>query len=60
MISHVIAELGADKFFWASDFPHADGFPGIVGRVKKSIEPLSEEDQRKVLGENALRVYKIT
>ena len=60
VISHVISEIGADKFFWASDFPHADGFPGIVDRVKKSIEPLSEEDQQKVLGENALKVYKMT
>jgi predicted TIM-barrel fold metal-dependent hydrolase len=59
LIPHVIERVGADKFFWATDFPHADGFPGIVGRVKKALEPLSEEDQWKVLGENALQVYNI-
>ncbi len=59
LISHVIKEVGAHKFFWATDFPHADGFPGIVGRVKEAIESLSETDQRKILGENALEVYNL-
>lgn len=57
LIPHVIGEVGEDKFFWAADFPHADGFPGIVGRIKKAIEPLSEEAQAKILGKNAVQVY---
>ncbi len=56
-IAPIIEEIGADRFFWATDFPHADGFPGIVERIKKAIAPLSEEAQWKILGGNAIPVY---
>jgi predicted TIM-barrel fold metal-dependent hydrolase len=59
LIPYVIKEVGANKFFWASDFPHDDGFPGVVGRVKESISRLPEEDQNKVLGDNAIEVYNL-
>ncbi len=59
LISSIIEEVGANKFFWASDFPHDDGFPGVVGRVKESISRLPEEDQNKVLGDNAIEVYNL-
>ena len=57
LISHVVRQIGAEKFFWASDFPHSDGFPGIVDRIKSALGPLSEEEQRKILSENAIEVY---
>ena len=57
LMANIIEEVGADRFLWAADFPHADGFPGIVGRVKEAIEPLSEQDKLKILGENAAKLY---
>jgi predicted TIM-barrel fold metal-dependent hydrolase len=50
-------ELGwADNVMFASDYPHFDAvYPGAVKAVKE--RGLSEEVQRKVLGENALRFY---
>ena len=60
LIPHVIKQVGADKFFWASDFPHHDGYPGIVNMIKKAIKPLPEDDQQKVLGENAMTVYGLS
>lgn len=57
LIPYVIKEVGANKFFWASDFPHHDGFPGVVGRVRASIESLSQGDRDKILSENAVEVY---
>ncbi len=59
LISHVMREVGTDKFFWATDFPHSDGFPGIVERIKKSINSLPVKDQQKILGGNAEKVYNL-
>ncbi len=53
--------LGAGNLMWASDYPHFDcTFPGAVEELKQHMEGLSEEARRKVLGENAARLYKLT
>ena len=59
LIPHVINRWGADRFFWATDFPHHDGYPGVLNKVKALIAPLSEEDQRKVLSENGIKTYNL-
>ncbi len=52
------ALIGADKIMWASDFPHVDvTAPSVVQELKKSLEGLDEPTQRKILGENARKVY---
>jgi predicted TIM-barrel fold metal-dependent hydrolase len=52
--------LGADNFIWASDYPHFDcTFPGAVKELKEHMEGLSEEAKRKVLGENAEKLYAL-
>ncbi len=60
LIPHVIQKVGADKFFWATDFPHHDGFPGVVQALRELLSPLSQEDVSKVLGLNAVQVYNLT
>ena len=59
LMPNVINAIGSHKFFWATDFPHHDGYPGVVNRVRKLISPLSDNDQRKVLGENGIKVYDL-
>ena len=49
--------LGEDKLLWASDFPHIDAHYGPVRELRENINTLSEDAQRKILGENASRVY---
>ena len=51
--------LGADRFIWGADYPHSDGLYGAVDVLKNNISPLSEADQAKVLGENAIELYNI-
>ena len=51
--------VGADRFLWGSDWPHTEGHMEPVCKVKEQIAPLSEADQRKILGENALTLYRI-
>ncbi len=52
--------IGEDVLIWASDFPHFDGhFPGAVTEAVDGMETLPERVHRKVLGENAARLYGI-
>src|SRR5713226_5793980 len=48
---------GADKFFWASDFPHADHTGNYMEELEELADKLPEAARAKVLGENVLRVY---
>ena len=57
LTAKVIEHIGADYFLWASDYPHIDADFGVVKELKERIAPLPEEDQHKVLGENAIRFY---
>jgi predicted TIM-barrel fold metal-dependent hydrolase len=51
---------GAERIIWASDYPHPDAkFPGVTEELREAIAPLSEEQQRRVAGENALALYGI-
>ncbi len=59
LIPNIINKVGADKFFWASDFPHHDGFPGVVGAIRDLLGPLPAEDINKVMGQNAVDVYDL-
>lgn len=58
--AEMVTRLGADYFLWASDYPHIDASFGVVKELKKHLAPLSAEAKRKVLGENALRFYRLT
>ena len=60
MTAQVVEHLGADYFIWASDYPHIDASFGVVKEMKERLAPLSLADQRKVLGENAVRFYQLS
>ena len=52
--------LGDDRFVWASDYPHFDAtFPGATRELREVIAPLPADSQRRILGENARRLYGI-
>ena len=55
----VIERVGADRFMWASDYPHADGVPDPVTVVKETLKGLPAADRDKVLGGNAVELYKL-
>ncbi len=53
--------IGEDVLFWASDFPHFDGhFPGAVTEAVEGLASLPDRVTRKVLGENAARMFGVT
>lgn len=55
--AEIVRHMGAEYFVWASDYPHIDASMGVVREMRKRLAPLPLADQRKVLGENAVRFY---
>ena len=52
--------IGEDLLFWASDFPHFDGhFPGAVTEAVEGLAGTPDRVTRKVLGENAARMFGV-
>ena len=59
LTAQMVEHLGADYFIWASDYPHIDASMGVVRELRERLAPLPAEARRKVLGDNALRFYKL-
>jgi predicted TIM-barrel fold metal-dependent hydrolase len=56
-----IERLGYDKVMFETDFPHPTClYPDPMGTVSRTLETVSPENRRKVLGGNAARVYNIS
>ena len=52
--------FGADRFMWASDFPHADHTPEYIHDLDELASAFpSEADRRKFLGDNARALFGI-
>jgi uncharacterized protein len=52
--------FGADRFLWASDFPHADHTPEYLTDLEELAASFSDEDdRRRFLGDNARTLFDI-
>jgi uncharacterized protein len=52
--------IGIDNIMWESDFPHVASFyPRSWESVERVLKGIPVEDRRKLLYENAVRVYRI-
>ena len=58
-LAYIIDHVGADKFFWASDFPHPDHTDEYIHELKGLLGPCSVETRNKVLFENVKSVYNL-
>jgi predicted TIM-barrel fold metal-dependent hydrolase len=52
--------FGADRFMWASDFPHADHTPEYITDLDELASEFDEVARRQFLGDNARSLYRIT
>jgi len=59
LTAQMVEHLGADYFIWASDYPHIDASMGVVRELRERLAPLPAEARQKVLGDNALRFYRL-
>ena len=55
----VIPFVGEDRFFWASDFPHADHPPEYVPNLEQLVGMLPDSARPKLLGENVRDCYRL-
>jgi predicted TIM-barrel fold metal-dependent hydrolase len=56
----IMDHVGADRFMWATDYPHPD-HPGTwVDALTNFVAPLSADTRAKVLGANTERIYQLT
>jgi predicted TIM-barrel fold metal-dependent hydrolase len=60
-IPYVVDTVGADQILWASDYPHERERHQYLGDVPEfaAREDLSDETKRKVLHDNAERLYAV-
>lgn len=53
-------EIGIDNIMWEADFPHvASYYPKSWDSIERVLKGIPEHERRKLLYENALRVYQI-
>ncbi len=53
--------FGADRFMWASDFPHADHTPEYINDLDELAAAFTEAtDRRRFLGDNARELFHIS
>jgi predicted TIM-barrel fold metal-dependent hydrolase len=58
-IPHLAERFGADRFLWASDFPHADHTPEYLRDLEVLADGFSDVDRPAFLGGNARTLFDI-
>ena len=55
-----IGFTGADCLLWGSDYPHDEGtFPHSQAVIDRTFQGISDSDKRKIVHDNAARIYGI-
>ncbi|MDT5357987.1 MAG: uncharacterized protein QOJ56_6519, partial [Mycobacterium sp.] len=56
----LIERIGADNILWETDFPHPTSlYPSPVERSEEKLKDLSPDVIRKIMQDNAAKLYKI-
>jgi predicted TIM-barrel fold metal-dependent hydrolase len=56
--ARLVAEFGANRLAWGSNYPASNGtLKDLVARAKEGLSPLSQSDQHWILGGTALHLY---
>jgi predicted TIM-barrel fold metal-dependent hydrolase len=59
-VAAVVSCLGADNVCWSTDYPHPDHEWRGMAAEFESRSDLSDDAKRKILGENAARLYRLS
>jgi uncharacterized protein len=59
-LAGVIPFVGEERFFWASDFPHADHPPKYIPNLLELVNLLPVSARPKILGQNVLKCYGLS
>jgi hypothetical protein len=59
-IPAMMALVGEDRFFWASDYPHPDHPGNYLEELQAMVAPMPDSARRAILGENVARAYHLS
>ena len=59
-LAGVIPFVGEDRFFWASDFPHADHPPKYIPNLLELVNLIPASARPKILGQNVMKCYGLS
>ncbi|HEB88103.1 MAG TPA: amidohydrolase [Deltaproteobacteria bacterium] len=60
-VDFYVKEMGADNVMFQTDMPHPNClYPGVQTKVRETISGLDDETQRKILYENAEKLYGVS
>ncbi len=63
IVRETVDLFGADRCLWGSNFPIEKlwtRYAGLVGNVRAALADFAPSDRRKILGETAARLYRLT
>jgi len=53
--------IGVDNIMWESDFPHPTcSWPNSQDFIQRSLDGVPQDERRKILADNAVRVFNLT
>ncbi|MGH7897833.1 MAG: amidohydrolase family protein [Candidatus Binatia bacterium] len=55
----IIDYVGADRFLWATDYPHSDHGADYMEELHELAAKLAPEPRRRLVGENAAELYRV-
>jgi predicted TIM-barrel fold metal-dependent hydrolase len=55
----IVEYVGADRFLWATDYPHSDHDARYMEELRELAAGLTPDARRLLVGENAARVYRM-
>ena len=58
-IGAMLLLVGEDNILWGSDYPHVDSRLDAAELIRESVAGLDAEQTRRVLGENAVRLFSL-
>lgn len=58
-LAATIAYVGADRFLWATDYPHSDHGADYMQELRELAATLPAEARRRLVGANAAALYRL-
>jgi len=59
-LPHIVAAVGEDNIMFETDFPHPTSlWPDPLAVARENMVGISEEVQRKIMGDNAAALYRL-
>jgi uncharacterized protein len=56
-LKHVVDELNGENIVWNTDYPHPDAIEPSKALPEFAAQPISDEAQKKILWDNAVKLY---